>query len=251
MRMKLISGLAMAVAFGAAAHATEFVQNGGFETVTTTSASGSFELNDGAGSVSNWSGNGGYNILFNTSTWTSTSMNANFQPVTEFGSQNQNLWQAPGNQPNIGTHVMALDGASGSQGALQQTINGLVAGQTYTLTFDWAAGQLQSRNAGSLTEQLDVTLGSQSIVNTSVDNYANHGSSPWQEVSMTFTAANSGSQVLSFLSIGTPGEDPPMALLDNVSLTGGVPEPATWGLMLVGVGAIGATLRRRRALALA
>jgi hypothetical protein len=36
-----------------------------------------------------------------------------------------------------------------------------------------------------------------------------------------------------------------MALLDNVSLT--VPEPATWAMMLVGFGAAGAGLRRRRA----
>lgn len=33
--------------------------------------------------------------------------------------------------------------------------------------------------------------------------------------------------------------------------TGGVPEPATWGLMLMGFGGLGAVLRRRRALALA
>jgi hypothetical protein len=40
--------------------------------------------------------------------------------------------------------------------------------------------------------------------------------------------------------------------LDNVSYRGGaVPEPATWAMMLVGFGGLGAALRRRRALALA
>ena len=39
--------------------------------------------------------------------------------------------------------------------------------------------------------------------------------------------------------------------LDNVVLTsrdavGGVPEPATWGLMIMGFGGIGAMLRRRQ-----
>jgi hypothetical protein len=52
--------------------------------------------------------------------------------------------------------------------------------------------------------------------------------------------------VLSFLSTGTPGGDPPIAFLDNVSLTNTVPEPATWALMLVGVAAMGASLRLRR-----
>jgi hypothetical protein len=40
--------------------------------------------------------------------------------------------------------------------------------------------------------------------------------------------------------------------LDNVSYRGGaVPEPATWAIMLVGFGGLGAALRRRRALAFA
>lgn len=34
----------------------------------------------------------------------------------------------------------------------------------------------------------------------------------------------------------------------GVTFTGGVPEPATWGLMLVGFGGLGAVMRRRRAL---
>jgi hypothetical protein len=35
--------------------------------------------------------------------------------------------------------------------------------------------------------------------------------------------------------------------VNNVIVTGGVPEPATWAMMLVGFGGLGATLRRRRA----
>ena len=43
------------------------------------------------------------------------------------------------------------------------------------------------------------------------------------------------------------------AFLDNVSLTGGVPEPATWAMMLAGFALIGATLRAgpRRQVAIA
>ena len=44
---------------------------------------------------------------------------------------------------------------------------------------------------------------------------------------------------------------PPFALLSNVSLTGPVPEPATWAPMLLGFGGLGAKARRRRAVSLA
>ncbi len=37
----------------------------------------------------------------------------------------------------------------------------------------------------------------------------------------------------------------------QLSLSGGVPEPATWGLMIMGFGGMGAVLRRRRAVAIA
>ena len=36
------------------------------------------------------------------------------------------------------------------------------------------------------------------------------------------------------------------AAIDNVAVTAGVPEPATWALMLVGFGGLGAALRSRR-----
>ena len=38
--------------------------------------------------------------------------------------------------------------------------------------------------------------------------------------------------------------------LNDQPLSGGVPEPATWGLMLVGFGGMGAMMRRRRSVAL-
>jgi len=34
----------------------------------------------------------------------------------------------------------------------------------------------------------------------------------------------------------------------TVSITAAVPEPATWGMMLIGFGMIGAVIRRRKAL---
>jgi hypothetical protein len=252
MRMKIITGLVMAVAFGAVAHATEFVTNGNFE--ATTGASGSsFEYDPAQpssdhGVVTGWSvvnpaGQTSYDILFRTASATTT------DAITRFSEAGQRLWALPSNTgtSNIGNNFMALDGAYQSdnkvQGEIQQQITGLTAGQTYTLTFDFAAAQLRDRS-GDTTEQLQVSLGSQTFL-TDVLNNSSHSATPWELETFTFTATSS-SELLRFLSIGTPNGEPPMALLDNVSLTNTVPEPATWGLMLVGVAAIGASLRMRR-----
>lgn len=246
MRMKLMSGLIMAVAFGAAAHAAEFVTNGGFETLAAGSPSGSFEYDPSypstAGDVVGWStaAGPGYNLLYTVPTATGPT-----EPLNHWGAPGQYLWALPSNTAsmNIGNNFMGLDGDSTARGALQQTINGLTAGTVYTLTFDWAAAQLADRT-GATTEQLQVSLGGNTLL-TGVLSDASQSSTIWHQATMTFTATGS-SEVLSFLSLGAPSGLPPMALLDNVSLTNTVPEPATWGLMLVGVAAVGASLRLRR-----
>jgi hypothetical protein len=259
MRMQLITGLLMATAFGAAAHASEFVQNGGFE-LLTGAPSTSFEYDpafaatgSGTGTVNNWSvvnqpGQVAYNILERDATATT------IQPANRFSGtgQNQDLYALPSNTNtapfNVGNNFMALDGDPGDathqgvQGALQQTINGLTVGATYRLTFDFAADQLQDRT-GPTTEYLHVSLDGQSH-DTDVLHDASQSATPWELETMFFTATST-SEVLSFLSVGTPTGEPPVALLDNVSLQS-VPEPATWGLMMVGVAAIGASLRMRR-----
>jgi hypothetical protein len=53
--------------------------------------------------------------------------------------------------------------------------------------------------------------------------------------------------VLNLEAISSSSGDPPFALIDNVQLFA-VPEPASWALMILGVGAVGAIARRRRAL---
>jgi hypothetical protein len=254
MRVQFISGLVMAMAFGAAAHATELVQNGGFEQLSVSAPTNQgFEYDPAypatAGWVNNWTvvnapGQAAYDILEATSTATTV------QPLNRWsGPDNQALWALPSNTAamNIGNHFMALDGDPGGngvigvQGPLQQMINGLTVGQLYTLTFDFAAGQLQDRT-GDTTEYLAVSLGNETH-NTDVLHDTSGSATPWEKETMSFTATSS-SELLSFLSVGTPSGYPPIALLDNISIS--VPEPASWALMLVGVGALGASLRLRR-----
>jgi len=65
----------------------------------------------------------------------------------------------------------------------------------------------------------------------------------WQEYSYTFTANRTDDYFLNFAfaSGPTPAKD---VLLDGVSIAA-VPEPATWAMMILGLGMVGFAMRRR------
>jgi PEP-CTERM motif len=95
---------------------------------------------------------------------------------------------------------------------------------------------------GPVTEDWQVSLGTQTFT-TPVATYAAHGFTGWMSQTFTYTATSS-SEVLSFLSQGTPNGLPPTGLLTGVSMSA-VPEPATWGLMVLGFGGLGFAAYRR------
>jgi hypothetical protein len=71
----------------------------------------------------------------------------------------------------------------------------------------------------------------------------------WESESLSFTATGASTTIS---IVGNVGQN--YVGLDNVILTGGrapggVPEPATWALMLMGFGGLGALLRRRGVMA--
>jgi hypothetical protein len=244
---------AAAATLATPAFAAEFVTNGGFEQTTSPAGPGaSFEFGASyagrANAVTGWtsSNSNAFNLLFNSATATTTSAS------TRFGNYQQYLWSGASvnaatpaftASPNGGNFV-ALDGDTGVAGPLSQLINGLTIGDTYTLKFNWAAGQLRNRD-GDTTEKLTVTFGGSTFTTATISN-PSHDFSGWQSVTTTFKAT-SASQLLSFLSIGTPNGLPPVALLDGVSLTSAVPEPTTWAMMMLGFGMIGVAARRKRA----
>lgn len=131
-------------------------------------------------------------------------------------------------------------------GPVSQTIKNLKIGNTYTLTFDYAFGQ-QTGFSGPTQQSLGETLGGQSWDSGTV-NVANHDFTGWTQVTQTFTATST-TATLSFLAASTP-QVPPFAMISNVSLTG-VPEPAVWSMMILGMAGLGGLARRRRALGLA
>jgi hypothetical protein len=211
---------------------TELITNGNFETGTY----GQIGYN---ATLAGWSTTG-YNFLFNAS-------NDDTGGVTgQYG--NLQLW-GPGNGSKnglsaspAGGNYYAADGAYGVQ-PLTQTINGLVVGQKYDLSFYWAGAQQYNFN-GATTEQWKVSFGNENYA-TAVKTNADHGFTGWQQEVVTFTATSS-SQLLSFLAVGTPNGVPPFSLLDGVSMTAKVPEPGTLAIVGLGLGLLGFSARRRK-----
>ena len=124
----------------------------------------------------------------------------------------------------------AFFGPSGSTGTISQTLS-TVAGQSYDISF-WLKtdGGTPSSFSASFDGAVLTTL-------------TNPSASPY--TLYTYLAvATTNSTLLSF----TFRDDPGFTSIDGVSVqpASGVPEPATWMMMLLGFGGMGMAVRRRR-----
>lgn len=238
--------------------AVNLIQNGNFDS-TTLAGSNQFGSGYSANQLTGWT-TAGYNFVFAPGTADTTGAtgqygnvrlwgpndaqavdNTTTHPVNTANSSASPSTALPSVSPNGGNYVGA-DGSSGFNGAITQTVNGLVVGAAYQLNFYWAAAQ-QYGYYGPTTDMWNVTFGNQ-VYNTAVAATTSQGFSGWRLDGVVFTAT-AASQTLSFLAQGTPSGVPPFALLDGVTLVA-APEPATWALMMVGVAGICFLVRRRR-----
>jgi hypothetical protein len=228
------------LALATPALATNLVVNGDFETATLD---GSYQFGDGYPSeqLAGWTTNG-YNFLFQPGTADAAGATGQYGGLSLWGPNNGSDNGLPAISPTGGNFVGA-DGAFGV-GAIEQVINGLIAGRKYDVSFWWGGAQ-QEGFTGPTTEQWEVALGGEHQSTAILDN-ADHGFTGWQKQTFTFTATGPN-EVLSFLAHGTPDGVPPFSLLDGVSMeAASAPEPASWALMILGFAATGAVLRRRR-----
>ena len=141
----------------------------------------------------------------------------------------------------------AKDG--GAADTIYRTLN-TVVGATYTYSF---AVYSDTSLAGASSD-FTAMLGSNVLVD-----FKNSDPFAWGLVIGSYVATSTKTE-LSFSGFSSKGAYG----LDNVSVTGptveidlpgtgggAVPEPATWAMMLLGFGVVGATMRRRRAAGLA
>lgn len=146
--------------------------------------------------------------------------------------------------PHGGARFLDMNGASPT-GGLYQDVTGLNAGDAITFTY-WV-GRWAQNSSGTLVATL---FGETTVVETiTLAHLPGATSSTWTQYSVSGIVPLSGVVRIQFAgnsgstARGAPG-------LDDVEMTvtvvGGVPEPATWALMIGGFGLAGAALRRRR-----
>jgi hypothetical protein len=240
--MKVIStviglGLVVASSSCGAAYAVELVTNRGFE--MTSNGGGQLGYNTNATGWSVTPPSGSYIFLFTPGSADTTGVNGEYGGLSLWGSNNSGLNVLPVS-PNGGNFV-ALDGDFQTS-PLTQTISGLIPDHTYSVSFDYGYAQ-QSGFNGDTNQNLTACLGASCETTPTLTN-PSHGFTGWFTADYSLTA-NGTSDVLSFLASGSLPV-PPFALLDGVSMTGGVPEPSTWALMGLGFAALGFAAYRRK-----
>lgn len=221
------------------AHAN-LIKNGGFESnvIAHSQIVNGKHLETNGVTIDNWisskngGDSGGYNFLMNSS-------NAHKDGgAMRLHGSGDDFFKSPS-----GGNFFASDPDYGP-GTLKQLVNGLEVGTTYQLTFEFALAQQYHWDGANNGVWWDVGFGDAKQGTTKLS-IPEKGFSGWQTATMYFTATSTD-QWLSFLSQKTASGGPPFMLLDNVQLHADVPEPATWTLMLAGLGMVGFLARRRR-----
>jgi len=133
-----------------------------------------------------------------------------------------------------GSNFLELDSTGNSW--ISQTVD-TIAGGKYNLSFYYAPRE----NTAAKTNGIDVLWNGNLLKHLEEDNFASKTN--WFKIDLTAFAVGSLS-TLSFRASGI--SDSIGGSLDNVSLTSAVPEPATIASMLLGLGMMGFTLRRRK-----
>jgi hypothetical protein len=211
----IVAMLAASMAAGQA-KAAELVTNGGFEALDTASAPGSYgSYAYPEGTIAGWTFAGSGLINGTTATpW--------------FG------WDAP-------------TGYSGTQyGFVQGTgwlVQSITADATGTLELSWLEGSRPDIFGGGYKgdQNYEVWLGS-----TLLGSFSTASGQDFVARSLSGASVTAGQSY--YLAFHGLSQSDNTAFLDNVSasVTPGVPEPASWALMIAGFGMVGAGMRRRR-----
>jgi hypothetical protein len=203
----LFAAAALASALaGSAAHATELLSNGSFETPAI----------------------GGGNYIYPSASYGSWT----YAGSALVGATGSNAWyggSAPAGQD--GAQFAALQGTS----SLSQTFT--MAGTT--LDVSWLAGGRPYFGSYNGDQSYEVLLNG--VLEGTFSTFSGEAFTAQNLVVHGLT--NNTPCTLSFQGLVSADET---SFIDQVSASGGVPEPAGWALMIVGFGGVGAALRGKR-----
>lgn len=220
--MKLNLALAATVALfvlptaAQAVSPTQAFQNGGFENGTFSQSASSQVLTAGSNAITGWT------VIGSNVEW---DKNGNVYGITS--SEGSYSLDLSGNPDNIGSGV-------------QQSFS-TIANHDYSLSFDVGTNGSYTPPSGASIQVLINGVAAFTGSNTTVVQGQN-----WNTVTGTFTATGSST------TLGLTGLSGLNYIgLDNVKVADltpnapGVPEAATWAMMILGMGAVGAVMRRK------
>ncbi len=143
----------------------------------------------------------------------------------------------------VGRKLAYFSSDTANPDTLSQTI-ALVAGKTYNLGFDYYAPANGIRNPNDATLRFRIN-GTQVGSTLTAGSVSGTPGQTWFNFNTTFVAAASGPATLAldFRGLGVTAAD---FGVDRVYATAAVPETSTWAMMIVGFGAVGSVVRRRR-----
>lgn len=145
--------------------------------------------------------------------------------------------------PYEGNYFALLSSGAGANSAtVVSQLFEMTAGETIWAAVAFSGGDyLPYNDAGALGILNFVTSANTVLFSKDISAVGDYGSTPWTLVS--FTAPNSGTYYISgnVKNVGDNLQNS-FLLLDSVA----VPEASTWAMMILGLGAVGGAMRRRR-----